>query len=373
MRWNDSLGFIICFPISYIAISTIIGASVIMQSRSFNITETIVWILVTVVYLLIGISWFRMKFDLSEFDFDIETENPHLLYAAYFILFYILAVPTLIHGVFVAARVVDRGLEDFTLLYKAFLGIFCFGLLLMTATIFLFVHWIQGVILLCCFLILIWFVIQAYLYVKNDFFMRPVWQAINFVLAFIAVISASVVSLLSDEMVSYEGVSFSLMTLLLVFWIYSLLMFIVDIVQIESRPVFFSNGLFPIYKYNPVKQDIEDHYTPTIAFGLGIITLMIWSFFTAFSLTPSWFGVVISVGVQELTMISIMYLVSLTRSNILSIINFVTPHLTKKAWILTKQTYYKQKAAVNRLELLTYRKLWVRRFYLNNLVNAMQM
>jgi hypothetical protein len=142
VRWNDSFGFIICFPISYIAISLIIGASVIMQSRVFDCKETTMWVIGNAVYLGIGVSWFLYKFDLSDFDTDVNTENVHMVLASYFILFYILMVPTLVHGIFVAARIADRGLEDFTILYKSFLGIFCFGILLMTATIFLFVHWV---------------------------------------------------------------------------------------------------------------------------------------------------------------------------------------------------------------------------------------
>jgi hypothetical protein len=82
--------------------------------------------------------------------------------------------------------------------------------------------------MICAFLFLIWFVVQVILYVKNDFFMRPIWQTINFILAFLAVISSSIVSMLSDDLISYAGLSYSMMTLLLVFWIYALLQFVID-------------------------------------------------------------------------------------------------------------------------------------------------
>jgi len=132
-------------------------------------------------------------------------------------------VPTLVHGIFVAVRIVDRGFEDFNILYKVFLGIFVFGVLVMSLCMFLFVRVVEGVVMICCFLVLIWFAIQGYSYAKNDFYIRPLWQVINVILAFLVVISAAVVSIFKDDLASYAGVSFSLMTLLLVFWLYALM------------------------------------------------------------------------------------------------------------------------------------------------------
>jgi len=372
VRWNDSFGFIICFPISYLAVTMIVGASVVEQSRSFTKGEVVLWSVMNIAYILIGVFYFIYRFDLSDFTFNVDERNPAMELASYFILLYILMVPTLVHGIFVAVRIVDRGFQDFSILYKAFLGLFAFGVVLMTLCIFLFVHWLEGLIMLCALLAIIWGIVQGYLYVKNDFFMKPLFQTINFILAFLGVIAASVVSMFKEDMNGFQGVSFSMMALLLVFWGYALMQFAIDIVQISSRPVFYSSGLFPIYKYNPVKKDIEAHYTPTVAYCLGLVTLIVWTFFSAFSLTPTWFGVIMSVGIQELLLISVLYLTSLTRANILSIADFMSPDLTKKAWLMTKKTYVQNKTALERSELLSYKKMWVRRFYLDNLIKAMQ-
>jgi len=65
VRWNDSFGLIICFPISYLAISAIIGTSIVEQSRSFTCLEMIMWGIGNAVYMLIGVLFFNYKFDMS--------------------------------------------------------------------------------------------------------------------------------------------------------------------------------------------------------------------------------------------------------------------------------------------------------------------
>ena len=49
---------------------------------------------------------------------------------------------------------------------------------------------------------------------------------------------------------------------------------------------------------------------------------------------------------------------------------FIDQTTVKKAWIETKLSYVKNKGSYSRLDLLTYRRAWVRRFYLNSYIAA---
>ena len=65
-----------------------------------------------------------------------------------------------------------------------------------------------------------------------------------------------------------------------------------------------------------------------------------------------------------------MHFISLTKQNVLKVIEFVDHKTFRRAWLETKRTYVKQKGAYARNNLLTYRKLWIRRFCLQNLIAA---
>lgn len=62
-------------------------------------------------------------------------------------------------------------------------------------------------------------------------------------------------------------------------------------------PMYFSNTLFPIYKYNPRINDIEEHYGPTVALIIGLILVIFWGWFTNYQLKPEWLGTVIAIGI----------------------------------------------------------------------------
>jgi len=87
---------------------------------------------------------------------------------------------------------------------------------------------------------------------------------------------------------------------------------------------------------------------------------------------PSWFGAIISIGVQLLFFVSFAHLTSLTRTNISNIMPFLNETTTRKAWIETKRQYVAEKGAFSRNLLRTYRSTWVERFYLNNLIASLQ-
>jgi hypothetical protein len=65
-------------------------------------------------------------------------------------------------------------------------------------------------------------------------------------------------------------------------------------------------------------------------------------------------------------LLSAVHLVSLTKTALKDISDVLDPATVKKAWLQTKLSYFKQKGAFSRSDLLTYRIAWMRKFFVNN-------
>jgi hypothetical protein len=237
----------------------------------------------------------------------------------------------------------------------------------MIASAFLFVKWVAGVAFLGALLFMLYIVAQVYLYFKNDYFMKPKWEIINKVLAVLLVLFAGVFSAFSDDLAVFEGVSYSMSVLLAILWFYAIFQFFRDFMEIEQRPVFYSPQLFPIYKYNPSKYMIEEHYAPTASWALGIVILLIWAFYVNFHIFPSWAGCVISIGVEQLAILGVIYLRSVTLESVDRSIGYMNEETVKSSWLSAKETYVRGTGAFSRGEINTYKKDWLKRHALRML------
>ena len=188
-------------------------------------------------------------------------------------------------------------------------------------TIQLVIAFFQGIgILVCCFvflsltsgiivsvivLCLAYVVIQVYIYVKNDYYFPLVWQVINSSLAVLIVIASFVAALIIDGFSNFFGFSISLWLIAFFILLYAFSELISDIKNFKRKPIFFSPWIFPVYIYNPKKNDVESHNEPSIALILGFLILMLWSLLASVWITPVGFGV--SVGaVLELILVIII-------------------------------------------------------------------
>jgi hypothetical protein len=90
--------------------------------------------------------------------------------------------------------------------------------------------------------------------VKNDYYMPNAWTAINLTIVTAVIISATVVSFFfSDTFRIFSGVSISIWVTAAMMLVYALAEIGSDLSKMETKPVFFSPWLFPVYVYNPKK------------------------------------------------------------------------------------------------------------------------
>lgn len=145
---DELSGAITVWPLLYIFICILVGSASIYQSRKFTILELLVWVLVNIVYFVIGIVFFLVQYLEVDYTYDLEKRSAKQDNAAQFILAYVFFVPTLASGLICALRIADRGTTNLWKDFKFFIISFGLGVLAMILCCFLFVHWIDGLIFL---------------------------------------------------------------------------------------------------------------------------------------------------------------------------------------------------------------------------------
>jgi hypothetical protein len=70
---------------------------------------------------------------------------------------------------------------------------------------------------------------------------------------------------------------------------------------------------------------------------MGLILLLVWGYFNNVSVHPQWFGAAVTIAIQLLIMLSMIYLRSLTIEALRDVGDLINDATAKKAWIFTKK------------------------------------
>lgn len=151
----------------------------------------------------------------------------------------------------------------------------------MVVAVFLFVHWVEGVVFLVGLIFIVYFSAQAYMYAMNGFKMPGMWSLINSILVTVLVLTAFIWGAVDPRLSLYDGATISALTLLMFLWAYGLFHFSHDSSGIDREPVFYSMTMFPILKYSAQSNDVIDHYEPTATWMGGIAVLSFWAMLTS--------------------------------------------------------------------------------------------
>lgn len=177
---------------------------------------------------------------------------------------------------------------------------------------YLFVSWQSGIIVSAIVVAAAYVIFSVWIYIKNEYYFPVVFQIINMTLAILIIIGTFIVSLIVNDFSNFFGFSISLWILAFFILLYAASELGTDILNFSKRPVFFSPWIFPVYIYNPKKNDVESHNLPSIALLIGFLILMLWSLLASVWITPVGFGVSICAGLEILLIIVTLYLITLT-------------------------------------------------------------
>lgn len=82
--------------------------------------------------------------------------------------------------------------------------------------------------------------------------------------------------------------------------------------KIETKPLFFSPWIFPVYVFNPKKNDVESHNLPSIAVITSFIVLLVWSALASIWIYPHSVGITLTVLFEISMTLMALYLVSIS-------------------------------------------------------------
>lgn len=160
---------------------------------------------------------------------------------------------------------------------------------------FIFLTWVQGTIISAFIGVMIYIAIQVSIYVKNEYYMPPFWNTLNFILLVLAIISSFVVSLFIPGLHIFLGFSISVWFLCALLLLYGYGNLLIDWVNMQKKPIFYSPWIFPIYKYDPRKQDVVPHNRAAASAIAGLVILIMWSVLASVWITPTHVGVGFSI------------------------------------------------------------------------------
>lgn len=178
--------------------------------------------------------------------------------------------------------------------------------------------------------------------------MPTLWTVINLIIVSAIIISVTVVALIVEDFSTYFGISISTWVFALVLLVYAGSEIFSDLANIETKPVFFSPWIFPVYTYNAKKNDVEPHNGPAIAMISGLLILMVWSVTCTVWVYPHNVGVSLSILFEEVLIILVLHLAAVSSLQIKSITEEIDKKILRRAWLDAKIGYINNRSALNR-------------------------
>ena len=167
-------------------------------------------------------------------------------------------------------------------------------------------------------------------------------------MATLAVVASFVVSWWIEDFDNLLGFSISIWILAFFILLYAFAELFSDIQSFKKKPIFISPWIFPIYIYNPKKNDVESHNAPAVALIIGFLILMFWSLMASVWIEPVGFGVSLSALIELFLVIIVLYLISITPTHMKNAEPFIDKMIIKNAWLDAKAGYVNGRGAYNR-------------------------
>ncbi len=237
---------------------------------------------------------------------------------------------------------------------------------------FVFMSWVQGVIIAAVFTVLSYVIFQVIVYLKNDQYMPTVWVIVNCLVVICAVIATFVASFLVKEISIFMGFSIALWLTAFLLLVFGSLRIAYDMQLMKSRPIFFSPWVFPIYRFDPKKQTVVPANLPAGCILTALVLLLFWSILATAWFAPTHAGVALSILFEHLIILCIIFMVQVSHLQLHKLQTYIDNRTIKRAWLESKAKYVAKRNAFNRGELLSYEQLITRRHYLRNKMRILE-
>jgi hypothetical protein len=213
---------------------------------------------------------------------------------------------------------------------------------------------------------------QVIIYLKNDNYMPQMWYLINIGIVIAAIIATFIASGFVGELSIFMGFSISTWLLAFLLLVFGIGKTYFDLRGMRTIPVFFSPWVFPIYIFNPKKQDVQRNNLPAGCLLGAFVLLLFWSILATAWFTPVHVGVALSILFENLLILTVMYMVQISHLQMNKLKEYIDNKIIRRAWIEAKGTYVHNRNAFSREELVTFEELVHRKNMFRNKMRMME-
>lgn len=252
-----------------------------------------------------------------------------------YIVVYLIVIPFITSALTAVLKWIDdKGKFTFFFFIQAVLT-FLQGIGMLVCA-YVYLTFIPGVIISVLVVIIAYIVLQVWLYVKNDYYLPKAWTIVNITIVVAIIISATVVSFFVTEFRVFLGFSISIWVLAAFLFVYAFAEISTDYAKKETKPLFYSPWLFPVYIYNPKKNDVEPHNLPSVAMISGFTIMICWSVLASVWIYPHHVGVSLSILFEIFMIIAILFLVSISAHQLKEVTVDIDKKIIRRAWLEAK-------------------------------------
>jgi len=310
-----------------------------------------------------GAVYFFIEYDID----DLEIDDKDTSSAGKYVVVYFVLIPFLTSTVSGALKFYDDNFK-MSPMFVAMLVLSCIQGLALLAFAYMFLAFWNGIIVTVVLLFVLYLVFQIRIYINNDYYLPKMWQLINVGLLALALIAAFVLSFIIDDFNVFVGFTITILGTAFFILVYSFGVLLQDLNRINSKPIFFSPWIFPVYRYNTRKNDVDKRNEPAVGVIVGMLLVLFWSIFCSVWVSPFYVGISISILVELVLVILALYLISISAIQMKKVQEYIDDRLIRTSWLETKEGYVQGRGASCRERLLSYEKQRYRRDHFRNFI-----
>mmetsp|Transcript_3192 Transcript_3192/g.2146 ORF Transcript_3192/g.2146 Transcript_3192/m.2146 type:complete len:473 (-) Transcript_3192:2031-3449(-) len=312
---------------------------------------------------LVQYGWGVAYFFLEYYDNGYSEQSQGL-----YIVTYLIVIPFITSLVSAIFKWLDE--PKFSGMFIAQVSISIAQAIAMLVICFIYLSTASGVIISVLIVLILYGMFQMWIYIKNDYWVPRLWTIVNITLAACIVVAPVVASFFLEELYSYVAVSLGVWALCGFLFLYGAMELYTDIKMIDNKPLFYSSMVFPVYKFEPKKNDIDPRNAPAVSVLISVIIMMLWSGSCTVWVAPYYIGVSVGILFELILIVIVLYLITITQNELKENMQNIDKKISKIAWLDSKANFVNISNVECKSDLLTYEKAFKRRDHFRNFVRV---
>lgn len=305
--YESLIGVTITVPFLHYGMAIFSLFRMINTDAPLAVWELVMFILAYIIHYGWGIAYLFIEWEVSEFKYD--PTNPSRF--GEYVISYLIVIPLITSLVSSALKFKDDKYK-WTRMFTVQFSITVFQLVLLIGSSFVFYSNTIGIVVSIIFFFILYAVVQVTIYIRNENYLPILWQRINAVLGLIIIFGIMIFSFVYDGFNEFVGFSTSVLILGFGGVVYSLNEIVGDVTNFIKQPIFFSPWIFPVYRYNPKKNDVDKRNRPTVILMGSMLIILGWTILCSVWVAPFFVGISMSILIELILLTICLRLISVT-------------------------------------------------------------